>query len=118
MRSEILCSRALMAGFSASSWAESTASRESCWDDADERVREDIGKSTRRRGGVAEAPVMIAGRSLSLQKGSGHNGNGGTGWAYKRDAALWAWLTTYQPAKNEGRNVREKRRHRSTVERR
>jgi len=80
MRSEILCSRALMAGFSASSWAESTASRESCWNnDADERVREDVGKSRSRRGGVAEAPVMIAGRSLSLQKGSGYNGSAGMG---------------------------------------
>jgi hypothetical protein len=44
MRSDMLCSRALMAGFSAPAWAESTASRES-WDEDDERATEDIGKS-------------------------------------------------------------------------
>ncbi len=47
MRSEILCSRALRAGFSASAWAESTDSRvRPCWDGvADERLTEEVGKS-------------------------------------------------------------------------
>jgi len=45
MRSEILCSRALVVGSSASAWAESTASRvRPDWDeDADGRVREGVG---------------------------------------------------------------------------
>jgi len=47
MRSEILCSRAFRAGFSASAWAESTDSRvRPCWDEtAGGRPTEEAGKS-------------------------------------------------------------------------
>jgi len=45
-RSEILCSRALRAGFSASVWAESTDSTVwPCWDEAAKRATEEAGKS-------------------------------------------------------------------------
>ena len=69
LRSEMACSSALIAGFAASAWAESTASSESCeptWDNVPEErgaggraVEDGGGKSWGCRGGVAEAPIMI-----------------------------------------------------------